>query len=158
MTPLPLSKEPNAVEPTPVTISEQQEPVPVIVESVSHAPKAMPRTVTKGEGTTLPPTTTEEQDTVSEGQRIINALWEGTQSRIAQVSVFGGVLVNAVLIVSIIFFGREMSVTQLSVVTICLQFINMTAGIVIGFYFSRTNHSARGGVGERPPDSPYTGR
>lgn len=121
------------------------------------APSPPPVTVTKGEGTTLSPTTTEQEDLVAERQQDVNILWETTQSRIALVVVFAGVLVNAVIIVMIVFLNREVTVTQLSLISICLQFINLTAGIIIGFYFSRTNHQARGGVGSKPVED-YQGR
>lgn len=116
-----------------------------------------PLTVTKGEGVTLSPTTTEAEDDTAEGQRSINFIWERTQSYIALMVVVAGVVVNSAIITAIIFFNKEASVTQLALISISLQFINLTTGIVIGFYFSRTNHSARGGVGPKP-EFPYTGR
>lgn len=116
------------------------------------------KTVIKGEGVTLSPTTTEQDDLVKEGQRRINLIWETTQSRIAIFVVGSGILVNSVLVGSIIFFNREVSVTQLSLISISLQFINLTVGIVIGFYFSRINHQAQGGVGPKPELEAYTGR
>lgn len=133
------------------------------------APPAPTATVTKGEGTTLTPTTTEEEDVASEskrqaqaemsaGQRAINQIWEKTQSWIAMMVVASGVLINSIIITAIVFLNKEVSVTQLALISISLQFINLTTGIVIGFYFSRTNHSAQGGVGLKPPEAPYTGR
>lgn len=114
--------------------------------------------VVKGEGATLAPTTTEQQDVTTEGQRAINKIWENTQSRIALMVVISGVMVNSIVILFIVFLDKEVSVTQLSLISISLQFINLTTGIVIGFYFSRTNHSAQGGVGPKVADAPYTGR
>lgn len=129
---------------------------PVNVTVVAPAP--LPPTVIKGEGITLSPKTTEEQDAVTESQRKINLIWENTQSYIAIMVVVAGVMVNSILVTAIIFFNKEASVTQLSLISISLQFINLTTGIVIGFYFSRTNHSAKGGIGPKEDQYPYTGR
>lgn len=139
-------------QPTPVAATGT--PVNVTV----MAPRPLAPTVTKGEGTTLSPTTTEEQDTVTAGQREINRIWERTQSWIALMVVFAGVMVNSVIVTAIIFFNKETSVTQLALISISLQFINLTTGIVIGFYFSRVNHQATGGVGPKPQEGPYVGR
>jgi len=105
----------------------------------------------------LAPRTTTQQDLTTAGQRKINLIWETTQSRIAIFVVGVGVLLNVVLVICLIFFNRDVTVNQLALITICLQFINLTAGIVIGFYFSRTNHAAIGGIGEKPRQ-PYEGR
>jgi hypothetical protein len=148
----------KAVEPVPemlVTQNPNQPPMPVIIQSKATPP---PRPdVVKGEGATLAPTTTEAEDKVSEGQRAINRIWEETQSRIALVVVVGGMFVNALLVISIVLLNKEVNVTQLALISICLQFINLTAGIVIGFYFSRTNHEKTGGTGSKP-EAPYSGR
>lgn len=138
------------------------------VNMTVNAPRPSRPDVVKGEGATLAPTTTEAEDveaaenriaqaSLFEGQQKINSMWERTQSWIALMVVVAGVMVNSIVVVFIIFFNKEVSVTQLSLITINLQFINLTTGIVIGFYFSRTNHSARGGVGPKP-EAPYTGR
>lgn len=117
-----------------------------------------PATVTKGEGQTLAPTTTEQDDLVTQGQRDINKLWEETQSKIALLVVVAGVVINSILILLVVFLDREVSTTQLALLSISLQFINLTTGIVIGFYFSRVNHEQRGGTGKRPQPEAYTGR
>lgn len=148
--------------PSEVIIAEEQQPVPV--EIIDDKPK----TISKEDGQTLPPTTTAQQDKQSEfdslrheateiGQRAINLIWETTQSRIAQVVVGGGVGLNSLVVVLVVFYDKEVTTAQLALVSICLQFINLTVGIVIGFYFSRTNHQNQGGVGQKP-DIPYAGR
>lgn len=77
----------------------------------------------------LKPTTTEEQDTVTAGQRKINIIWETTQSFIA-------IAVTAALIfVSI----KEINGEELK----------NAFFLIIGFYFSRTNHTTVGGVGRK---------
>lgn len=158
----------DAPGPTPVLIVPEQHPVPTTVENTVDKPlsvvvqrpdQAPPRPdVVKGEGATLAPTTTEQDDLVTEGQRNINLIWETTQSRIALMVVVAGVLLNSVLVLMIIVGSKEVSVTQLSLISISLQFINLTVGIVIGFYFSRTNHTKTGGTGQKPQDGAYTGR
>lgn len=129
---------------TPVNIVGTNEPVPVTIEEN----KAPDKLVTKESRQTLAPTTTEEQDTVTAGQRKINLIWEQTQRAIAIFSVFSGILINALVIGLILTLAKEMTVNQLAIISMCLQFINLTAGIVIGFYFSRTNHQKTGGVKE----------
>lgn len=131
------------------------EPLPVIIQSVIPPPRP---DVVKGEGITLAPTTTEQDDLVTQAQREINKIWEVTQSRIALIVVGGGIAVNSFLVMIVALLGIEITVTRLSVITICLQFINLTVGVVIGFYFSRMNHANRGGVGKQPQEAAYTGR
>jgi len=105
----------------------------------------------------LTPTTTFQQDLTTQGQRTINLIWEKTQSRIALLVVVIGFLINSLLVTLVVLFNKEVSITQLALISICLQFINLTVGIVIGFYFSRTNHAAIGGIGEKPSQE-YKGR
>lgn len=69
-------------------------------------------------------------------------MWEYTQAILA-VSV---VLVSLVAAVVAMMTDKEVS-----------AFLSFLAGNVIGFYFSRTNHAAIGGIGAKPND-PYTGR
>lgn len=104
------------------------------------------------------PKTTEQEDLTTAGQRNINLIWETTQSKIALLVVGVGVILNAILVIVIVMFNKDVSVNQLALISICLQFINLTVGIVIGFYFSRTNHTAIGGVGKKPEQGEYTGR
>lgn len=145
----------NDKEVTPVEIVT---PSPVPVEVVAAAPPPPAFTVIKGEGVTLPPKTTEQEDIVTAGQRHINRIWEVTQSVIALLVVISGVFVNSILITLVMTKDVEITSSQLSLISISLQFINLTTGIIIGFYFSRTNHSAQGGVGTKPTEPPYIGR
>lgn len=100
-------------------------------------------------GATLPPETTEEENTVTAGQRKVNIMWETTQARIALFTVITNLGLNAILCVVVVMFGIEVSVTQMALVTLCLQPVSLTTGIVIGFYFSRTNHVNIGGTGKK---------
>jgi hypothetical protein len=88
------------------------------------------------------PTTTIQQDLVTAGQRRINLIWEYTQAVIA----IGVVIVSMVAAVVAMMENKEVS-----------SFLSFVCGNVVGFYFSRTNHAAIGGVGEKP-SSPYEGR
>lgn len=102
------------------------------------------------------PSTAVEEAKISEtaltsgGQRDINLMWETAQSKIAVRSVTVGLGLNvAVVLIALVmsFLGVEVNVNQLAIISVCLQFINLTVGIIIGFYFSRTNHTKVGGVG-----------
>lgn len=100
----------------------------------------------------LPAKTTNQEDIAKAGQRTINLIWETTQSRIALLVVCIGLGVNGIGVMAVLVFDRDISANRLAVISVCLQFINLTAGIVIGFYFSRTNHTNVGGIGPRKTD------
>jgi hypothetical protein len=85
----------------------------------------------------LTPTTTEQEDITTAGQRKINLIWEFTQAAIA-ICITGAIIFCAI--------------TK----TINEQLSNAFF-LIIGFYFSRTNHQAIGGVGKKPT-APYDGR
>jgi hypothetical protein len=91
------------------------------------------------------PTTTTQQDITTAGQRRINLIWEYTQACIA-----------VIVVVTTMVAGLETvwtkSMDQVPNV-ICVAF-----GTVVGFYFSRTNHAAIGGVGRKPTPQEYDGR
>lgn len=89
-------------------------------------------------GRSLPPQTTAQEDITFAGQRKVNLIWEVTQAAIALMIVLTIVLV-AVL-------QREIP-----------DILSNCGFLVLGFYFSRTNHSAIGGVGAKPTQ-PYMGR
>ena len=93
-----------------------------------------------------PPTTTTQQDITTAGQRRINVIWEVTQALIALI-----VVVTTMTAGIITVWTRSMD--QVPNV-ICVAF-----GTVVGFYFSRTNHAAIGGVGKKAnEDQEYRGR
>lgn len=151
--PIPTTVE-NTVD-TPLSVTADK-PLPVIMQGSSSTP---PRPdVVKGEGATLAPTTTEQDDLVTEGQRAINLIWETTQSRIALIVVFASIMLNSLIVLLVVFLDKKVDVTQLALISICLQFINLTCGVIIGFYFSRTNHAQKGGTGQQPQLGAYTGR
>lgn len=74
------------------------------------------------------------------GQRRINLIWEYTQAVIA-------VAITLARIYAALFPAAESGGEALS----------NAFFLIVGFYFSRTNHSAIGGVGPKP-DHIYTGR
>lgn len=86
----------------------------------------------------LPPDTTAEEDITTAGQRRVNLIWEGTQATIA-------ILITGAMIYS--------EIKNLDSVAIRMGF-----SLIVGFYFSRTNHQAIGGIGKKPPSQKYLGR
>ena len=130
-------------EPLPVTIASVIEPVPVVMAQSAAT------TITKGDRLTLTPTTTEAQDAAAEGHRLaetkttqgqrrINLIWETSQAAIA-------------LIITL-------SIAYCAINEISSQDLTNAFFLIVGFYFSRVNHQAIGGVGRKPEEAPYTGR
>lgn len=84
----------------------------------------------------LPPSTTVQQDITTAGQRRINLIWERTQATIALFVVFSTLFVGAVLAL------KDISAQIPTIFSVAF-------GTVVGFYFSRTNHAAIGGIGSK---------
>lgn len=93
------------------------------------------------QGATLPPETTEEENTVTAGQRKVNIMWESTQRLIAL--VITGFTTLALFIVSI-----GLTKVDDKQANALMQLVAMTL-LVLGFYFSRTNHVNIGGTGKK---------
>lgn len=132
-----------------VIIKDQVKPLEVTLE----ASKKRAPIIKKSERKTLAPNTTEEEDRSTLGQRNINLIWETTQSRIALISVYVGIGINTIIPVCMLFITGEVEVARIAIVGSCLNTISTTVGIIIGFYFSRTNHSTIGGTGKKPQSS-----
>ena len=81
----------------------------------------------------------------TEGQRRVNLIWEFTQAAVAIMVVGANILVWV-----------HASLTGSN--TVIPEALSNSLFLVIGFYFSRTNHQAIGGVGHKPPMMPYDGR
>lgn len=113
-------------EAQPVKIVDQEKPVKVELEEA----KAETKLVTKESKKSLAPTTTEQEDITTAGQRRINLIWELTQGIIA-----------IIITVSIIFSAFK-SVQNKTLEDAFIMIITM--------YFVRTNHSLIGGVGKKP--------
>lgn len=90
------------------------------------------------------PNTTLQQDLTTSGQRRVNLIWEYTQAFIAIIVV----LANMIAAVFNVFKNRNIDVPMI---------LSSALFLVIGFYFSRTNHQAIGGIGNKP-SQPYEGR
>ena len=91
-----------------------------------------------------PPTTTIQQEITLAGQRRVNLIWEYTQAIISLLVVSANMIVGTVYALTK-DHGEYPTV------------LSNTLFLVIGFYYSRTNHAAIGGVGAKPIEA-YTGR
>lgn len=85
--------------------------------------------------------TTEQEDIVTAGQRRINLIWEHTQAAIALMVCFCTMAAGMITVIATMFYGKADG----QIPTI----LAVAFGTVIGFYFSRTNHTAVGGVGKK---------
>lgn len=93
----------------------------------------MEPTVTTKQGTVvLPPTTTDAQNLVKEGQRNVNLIWETTQAVIA-IAVTGAIIYSAIAKVDSQILGNAFT-------------------LIIAIYFVRMNHVKTGGVGSEKED------
>jgi hypothetical protein len=99
--------------------------------------KAKSTTIRIKPPTTMSPTTTLQEDITTAGQRRINLIWEVTQAFIA-VGITGAIIYSAIH-------------------KITSQELTNAFFLIVGFYFSRTNHQAIGGIG-RKPSGVYKGR
>jgi hypothetical protein len=88
------------------------------------------------------PTTTTQEDLTTAGQRKVNLIWEYTQAIIASFVTLATVAVAVYIAVT----TREFP-----------QVLISAFFLIVGFYFSRTNHAAIGGTGAKP-QQPYQGR
>lgn len=93
----------------------------------------------------LPATTTQQEDITTAGQRRINLIWEYSQAVIALLVVVANMIV-----------GTWHGVGQAKD-TDYPFILSSSLFLVIGFYFSRTNHAAIGGIGNKPVGA-YVGR
>lgn len=107
-------------------------PVKVVLPSTEEAPRV---------SAPMSPSTTEEQDRKTAGQREINLIWENTQMHIALWVIWSALGVSVVLSV----FGRWVGPPEVQLAAIVFLF--GVANLVTGFYFGRTNHQRTGGVG-----------
>lgn len=90
----------------------------------------------------LTPNTTAQEDITTAGQRKVNLIWEYTQAFIA-----------IVVVVATMVSGLKVKKDE-QIPTI----LSVAFGTVVGFYFSRTNHQAIGGIGKKPTLGKYQGR
>lgn len=94
----------------------------------------------------MAPTTTIQEDLIVAGQRRVNLIWEFTQAFIAIVVV----LANMSAAVYNVLMGKNVDVPMI---------LSSSLFLIIGFYFSRTNHQAIGGLGTKANEEQnYKGR
>lgn len=86
--------------------------------------------INKGDGKTVAPKTTEQEDLVTARQSRINLIWETTQ---------------AVIAVSI-----SWAVIYCQVKEITSEILNNAFFLIVSMYYVRTNHNRIGGVGHKP--------
>lgn len=90
-----------------------------------------------------------QENLVYSGQRKINLIWEVTQAVIALVVVIGNMAAGLVYMISRLQ-GKDIDIPTVMISALFL---------IIGFYFSRTNHQAIGGIGKKADmEQPYQGR
>lgn len=112
----------------------------------AEAPIANPNAPPAFVSPPLPATTTAQEDVNTASQRKVNLIWEITQAFIAIVVV----LANMIAALFNVFQNRAIDVPMM---------LSSALFLIIGFYFSRTNHTAIGGIGKKPTDSQtYEGR
>lgn len=91
------------------------------------------------------------------GQRSTSMMWETTQKNLALWVIAGFMLAHFLVVIAaaviLVAYWREISkwpvgmAVLVALLTGALGAIASLASLVIGFYFSRTNHSRVGGVG-----------
>lgn len=149
---IPVPVPVSAPEPLPVTIISAVPiaPVPVapvktvttVTAATENTPESTVTTTTPVELARQPsvaPTTTLQEDKTIAGQRRINIIWEFTQAFIA-----------VAIVLALIYLAIAKSPSE----TVTNAFF-----LIIGFYFSRTNHQAIGGIGPKANEGEaYTGR
>jgi len=95
----------------------------------------------------LPASTTFQQDLVTAGQRRINVIWETTQAFIACAVVLANMIVG-------VYDGLSTASSHTEYPVI----LSSSLFLIVGFYFSRTNHANIGGTGDKRTGTIYTGR
>jgi hypothetical protein len=86
------------------------------------------------QATAVEPTTTEEQQRQTAGQRKVNLIWEFTQATIA-----------IAVTVSTLFVAARLALSD-HTATAAFLLLSNAFFLVVGFYFGRTNHQRVGGV------------
>lgn len=89
----------------------------------------------------------EAHDRMVAGQRQVNVIWEYTQATIALL-----VTVSNIGAASYVILKAQGADVQMAMLMLSGSF-----NLIIGFYFARTNHTAIGGIGEKPSPK-YEGR
>lgn len=96
------------------------------------------------EQSSIAPTTTFQEDLTTAGQRRVNLVWEYTQSFVTVLVVITNMVVAGIN--SVKGVAHEHPVI-----------LSSSLFLILGFYYSRTNHAAIGGIGFKPSQE-YKGR
>lgn len=139
MEPIPTPVEVVAPSPIPVEIVKDITVPPTIVEKRKE-PRQNQET-----DPSRPARTTYQEDLVTAGQRNINLLWETTQGKVAMYVILGTLIIFGLVVIISLIANRDITTAQ----ALLLGSIMSLATGVTSFYFSRTNHTATGGVGPR---------
>jgi hypothetical protein len=126
-------------------------PIPVVFapDSADTPHQLDPSRQSQAHDPSMPATTTFQADLTTEGQRRINLIWEYTQAVIAVVVVLANMAVGVYQgLVPYTGLGARMEFPVI---------LSSSLFLIVGFYFSRTNHSAIGGVGPKAVSN-YVGR
>ena len=95
------------------------------------------------------PNTTLQQDKTLAGQRNVNIIWEFTQAIIAIVITVGVVVVSV----------HNGLTNKGDIISEFPATLSNAFFLIVGFYFSRTNHQAIGGIGPKANvNQEYEGR
>ena len=140
----------------PVTPVEIVAPTPIPVVVAEDRRESSPQRQNQRADPSLPAVTTFQEDLTTAGQRRVNLIWEYTQAAIALLVVLTTMIAGLyTMFQPTVAVGTGSSLVQMptSIPTV----IGVAFGMVTGFYFSRTNHAAIGGVGPKPEDK-YVGR
>lgn len=115
---------------------------PALVVAPGPAPTPVPAPQPGMPEDKLPSTTTPEQDRTTQGQRDTSMMWERNQGWITKVVISGSVIVAGMLSI----FGHLLGAAPLQLPA--AMFLFQSSGVVMGFYFGRTNHTKVGGTGD----------
>jgi hypothetical protein len=94
----------------------------------------------------MSPRTTVQEDLTTAGQRKVNLIWEYTQAAVAVAVVVANMTVGTAQGLGMVAEGFAFPVI-----------LSSSLFLIVGFYFSRTNHAAIGGIGFKPTEE-YKGR
>jgi len=119
--------------------------VKAVVEAGALSSVDIAHTVTTPAGDEVTtPTTTQEQNRATVGQRRINLIWETQQAAIATGVVAVVLYVSARITLAIL--DKEATEQQTAMAVTAFMLLSNIVNLVIGFYFGRTNHQKVGGV------------
>lgn len=134
-----VTKEHELLEDIKVNTGETAAAVTAVADVAQAAVPGivqLPTVTTQKGDTVATPTTTEEEDRNTAGQRQVSIMWEGTQRIIAIGFAYGSILICTYVII--------LGPTDLKLAA--LTYILTMGATVNQSYFTRTNHTKVGGV------------